>query len=140
MRESFKKSESEGSKPGFYDHQQTALKEFMVFNTNSVILPHIIEQALRQRALLQETQHNEAKSTPYPLSFQLNVCPSSSSSCIKIIIPIVTAIIARSVHDDDDGVKDKHDAKINHTKQGRQYIQLIHSGLTTLELTTSRQC
>ena len=51
MRESFEKSESEGSKPGFYDHQQTALKEFMVFNTNSVILPHIIEQALRQRAL-----------------------------------------------------------------------------------------
>ena len=28
------------------------MKEFMVFNTNSDILPHIIEQALRQRALL----------------------------------------------------------------------------------------
>ena len=52
MRERFKKIESEGSNQAFTDHPQTALKEFMVFNTNSDILPHIIEQALRQRAFL----------------------------------------------------------------------------------------
>ena len=34
----------------FTDHQQTVMKEFMVFNTKSVFLPHIIGQALRQRA------------------------------------------------------------------------------------------
>ena len=34
----------------FTDHPQTAMKQFMVFITNSDILPHIIEQALRQRA------------------------------------------------------------------------------------------
>ena len=44
MRESFKKSESQA----FTDPPQTAMKEFMAFNTNSDILPHIIEQALRQ--------------------------------------------------------------------------------------------
>ena len=94
----------------------------MVFNTNSVILPHIIEQALRQRALLKETQHNEAKSTSYPLLFQLNTFPSSSSSYIHFVLLIVITIIARSVHDDDDGDNDNVDAKINHAKLGRQYL------------------
>ena len=38
----------------FKDHQQTAMKEFMVFDTNSVILPHIIEQALRPKRALKK--------------------------------------------------------------------------------------
>ena len=89
----------------------------MVFNTNSVILPHIIEQALRERVLLQETQHHDAKSTPsYPLSFQLNTFPSSSESRINFHSLNVIVIISRSVHDDDVGDNDNDDAKINHTK------------------------
>ena len=56
----------------------------MAFNPNLVTLWHIIEQALRQRALWKETNHNKAKSTLYPLSFQLNISPSSSSSFLFI--------------------------------------------------------
>ena len=47
MRKSFKKEKVKALSQAFTDHQQTAMKEFMVFNTNSVILSHIIEQALR---------------------------------------------------------------------------------------------
>ena len=54
MRESFKKAKVKALSQAFTDHQQTAMKDFMVFNTNLVILPHIVEQAFRQRALLQE--------------------------------------------------------------------------------------
>ena len=55
MREPSKKAKVKALSQAFTGHQQTALKEFMVFNTILVILQHIIEQALRQRALLQET-------------------------------------------------------------------------------------
>ena len=42
MRERLKKVKVKALSKAFTDHQETAMKEFMVFNTNSVILPHII--------------------------------------------------------------------------------------------------